>query len=65
MTPQLIIERIHLMPRPLRIEYQGALYHMIGRGDQREPIFLGDQDKSQFLHTLGQACLKTGWQVHA
>jgi putative transposase len=53
------------MPRPLRIEYQGALYHVISRGDQREPIFLDDQDKSQFLNTLGKACLKTGWQVHA
>ena len=38
---------------------------MINRGDRREPIFLDDQDKSQFLSTLGQACLKTGWQVHA
>jgi putative transposase len=53
------------MPRPLRIEYEGALYHVVSRGDQREPIFLDDQDKGQFLSTLGQACLKTGWQVHA
>lgn len=53
------------MPRPLRIEYRDALYHVISRGDRREPIFLDDQDKCQFLSTLGQACLKTGWQVHA
>ena len=28
------------MPRPLRIEYPGAIYHVINRGDRREPIFL-------------------------
>jgi hypothetical protein len=34
------------MPRPLRIEYQGALYHVISRGDQREPIFPASPDIS-------------------
>ena len=53
------------MPRPLRIEYDGALYHVTSRGDHREPIFLDDQDKSAYLKTLEQACSKTGWQVHA
>jgi putative transposase len=53
------------MPRPLRIEYPGALYHVMNRGDQREPIFLDDEDRGQFLRTLGEVCLKTGWQVHA
>jgi putative transposase len=37
----------------------------MNRGDQREPIFFDDQDRCQFLTTLGEACLKTGWQVHA
>ena len=53
------------MPRPLRIEYPGALYHIMSRGDQREPIFWDDEDRCQFLSTLEEACLKTGWQVHA
>ena len=53
------------MPRPLRIEYPGALYHVMSRGDQREAIFWDDEDRYQFLSTLGEACLKTGWQVHA
>ena len=53
------------MPRKLRIEYEGALYHVINRGDRREPIFRDDPDRKRFLETLGEACAKTDWQVHA
>jgi REP element-mobilizing transposase RayT len=53
------------MPRPLRIEYAGAIYHVMSRGDRREMIFLDDDDRRSFLQTLGQACGKTGWQIHA
>ena len=53
------------MPRKLRIEYPGAIYHVINRGDRREDIFKDDTDRERFLATLGQACRKTEWQVHA
>ena len=53
------------MPRQLRIEYPGALYHLMNRGDRREPIFKDDLDRQRFLVTLGQVCEKTSWQVHA
>jgi len=53
------------MARKLRVEYEGALYHVMNRGDRREAIFLDDEDRQCFLTTLGQACTKTGWQVHA
>ena len=53
------------MPRKLRLEYDGAIYHVMNRGDRREPIFLGDDDRTLFLETLTEACGKTGWQVHA
>src|SRR5436853_4176526 len=53
------------MPRKLRIQYPGAIYHVMNRGDRREPIFVDDRDRVRFLDTLGEACLKTGWQVHA
>jgi len=53
------------MPRKLRVEYEGAIYHVMNRGDRREPIFQDDQDRKSFLEALGQACEKTGWQVHA
>jgi putative transposase len=54
-----------VVPRPLRIQYTGALYHVLSRGDHREAVFLNDEDRSDFLRTLGRACLKTGWQAHS
>jgi len=53
------------MPRKLRLEYEGAIYHVMNRGDRRESIFLGEEDRQLFVETLGEACQKTGWQVHA
>ena len=53
------------MSRKLRIEYPGAMYHVMSRGDQREDIFRDDDDREKFLSTLGEACVKTEWQVHA
>ena len=53
------------MPRPLRIQYEGACYHLISRGDRREPIFHDEKDRCEFLRALSQTCGKTGWQVHA
>ena len=53
------------MARKLRIEYPGAIYHVMSRGDRREPIFQDGLDRQRFLQTLGQACLKTNWQIHA
>jgi hypothetical protein len=51
------------MSRKLRIEYAGAMYHVMNRGDQREDIFRDDHDRQKFLTTLGEACVKTEWQM--
>src|SRR6478672_3611358 len=53
------------MARPLRIQYPGAMYHVMNRGDQREDIFRDDEDRQRFLGTITEACCKTGWQIHA
>ena len=53
------------MARKLRIQYPGAIYHVMNRGDRQEPIFGDDRDRQRFLETLTEACEKTGWQVHA
>ena len=53
------------MARTLRIEYPGAIYHVLNRGDHGEDIFRDDQDRELFLAALGEACQETGWQVHA
>jgi putative transposase len=53
------------MARPLRIEYAGAVYHVMARGNQGQTIYRDDKDRQRFLETLGEACEKTGWRVHA
>jgi REP element-mobilizing transposase RayT len=53
------------MPRKLRVQYPGAIYHLMNRGDRREPIFKDDSDRNRILDTLEEACAKTDWQVHA
>ena len=53
------------MARKLRVEYRGAIYHVMNRGDRREPIFRDDADRHRFLETLSETCSKTGWQIHA
>ena len=37
------------MARPLRIEYEGAVYHITSRGNARQDIFLDDKDWFGFL----------------
>ena len=53
------------MPRSLRIEFPNALYHVVARGNQREPIFLDEVDCQGFVRALGDACERTGWKMHA
>jgi REP element-mobilizing transposase RayT len=47
------------------VQYAGAIYHVMNRGDRREPIFNDDEDRQRFLETLGEVCGKTRWQVQA
>jgi len=47
------------MPRQLRIQYPGAMYHVMSRGNRRQAIFLDDVDRQQFLKTL--AAHRPGW----
>lgn len=42
------------MARAWRIEYDGALYHVMSRGNYRQDVFLDDQDRSRFLESTGE-----------
>ena len=42
------------MARAWRIEYEGAYYHVLSRGNDGREIFCGDEDKSLFLKTVGE-----------
>jgi len=53
------------MTRPLRIEFEGALYHVTSRGDRREAIYEDDSDRRGFLEILGQVVRTANWVCHA
>lgn len=42
------------MPHQRRIEYTGAIYHIMNRGDRQQPIFQDDADRTRFLQTFGE-----------
>ena len=46
------------MARPLRIEYEGAFYHVISRRNLRGDIFFDDKDKERFLEILNKLMLQ-------
>ena len=54
-----------LMARPLRIEFEGALYHVMARGNARAAIFLDDEDRQAFIDNLGRVCGRFDWRVWA
>ena len=44
------------MARKLRVEYPGAVDHVMNRGDRHEPIFRDNADRQRFVKTLAEAC---------
>lgn len=53
------------MARPLRIEYEGALYHVTARGNERSKIFFTKKDYQKFKEYLAEAGTKYGLVLHA
>lgn len=53
------------MARPLRIEFEGALYHVTSRGDRQEAIYEDDEDRERFLEVLAEAVARCNWRCHA
>lgn len=54
-----------LRARPLRIEFEGAFYHVMARGNARQDIFLGDADRQSFIDNLGRVSQRFEWTVWA
>jgi putative transposase len=44
------------MARPVRVEFEGAAYHVTSRGNRRRANFRDDTDRRDFLQTVGEAC---------
>ena len=53
------------MVRPLRVEYEGAYYHVMNRGRGRQQVFHGDRYYDYFLQCLDQAYKRFGVETHA
>ncbi|MDD5557924.1 MAG: hypothetical protein PHN82_11870 [bacterium] len=52
------------MARPLRIQYEGAWYHVTSRGNEKAAIFRDDHDRSRFLGLLEDKVRQSGVEVH-
>jgi putative transposase len=53
------------MSRPMRLEFQNALYHVTSRGNAQQNIYLSDTDRQQFLNVLEHVIQRYNWVVHA
>jgi REP element-mobilizing transposase RayT len=53
------------MPRPLRIQIPGAVYHVTNRGHGRQAIFADATDARRFMALLEDVAVPLGWRLHA
>ena len=53
------------MPRPLRIWFPGAIYHVIARGNNRQPVFLQPMDYLRYLSLLEKGRTRFGYELWA
>lgn len=53
------------MARPIRVQYPGALYHVIARGNAKQLVYLDDRDRTAFLRWLGDAVENHNLIIHA
>jgi putative transposase len=53
------------MARKLRIEFEGAIYHVLNRGNYRRDLFLSSGEAKAFVLALEEATKTFGWRVHA
>ena len=51
------------MARPLRIEYAGAIYHVMSRGNARQAIFRDDVDRQKLLDGLEDTVIRYAWEL--
>jgi len=53
------------MARPLRVEFPGAVYHVMARGNEQRTVFQDDKDRQRFLETLAAAVTQFELRLHA
>lgn len=53
------------MPRPLRVQYPRAVYHVMNRGVRGAPLYTERAERTHFLGLLGETCRRYEWQTFA
>ena len=53
------------MARPLRIEFEGAWYHVMNRGAAHQQVFGSDVQRERFIELLGDLSDRFGIETHA
>ena len=51
------------MPRRLRIEFEGAIYHVMARGNGRQKIVRDDEDRRRLIAGLEHTVIRCGWKL--
>ena len=53
------------MARPIRVEFTGAVYHVMARGNEQRDVFRDDEDRRRFLDALAEAVPQFGLRAYA
>ena len=53
------------MPRAPRVEYAGAVYHIMNRGDGGDKVFWDELDYGLFERRMAEVCGRCGWRLHS
>ena len=59
------LSRRFILPRPLRLEAAGAVYHVIARGNERKAIFRDDHDRIAYLERLAECRARLDFRLYA
>jgi putative transposase len=60
-----VLLHVEDMARRLRIQYPGAIYHLMARGNARQDIVRDDADRDRLVEYLGRAAIRCSWRVYA
>ena len=52
------------MPRPLRPQVPGGIYHLVSRGVRKLPIFTDVESRRRFLGLLDETIERYQWELH-
>ncbi len=52
------------MARSLRVQFEGALYHLVVRANNRQPLFRDQQDRRRYLELLGRYQGRFGFRIY-